>query len=294
MEYFNPRSPWGERPHQQQDQDRHDCISIHAPRGGSDMRLKLKYRSSSVFQSTLPVGGATSAVQKVQAFISISIHAPRGGSDHCILCGRALCDTISIHAPRGGSDSALKQTAQQFLLISIHAPRGGSDPFSPNIFTKSMHFNPRSPWGERQYVLHGSTYFNQFQSTLPVGGATRPAPGQGHHADISIHAPRGGSDGNFLYGVARIQQFQSTLPVGGATSHPQRMENRPFDFNPRSPWGERLIKMRTGNASADFNPRSPWGERLIKMRTGNASADFNPRSPWGERLRSGPYRRVKR
>ena len=33
----------------------------------------------------------------------------------------------------------------------------------------------------------------------------------------------------------------------------------------------------------DFNPRSPWGERLAGYARNKKSLDFNPRSPWGER-----------
>ena len=59
---------------------------------------------------------------------------------------------ISIHAPRVGSDQEyMSNTAHQ--RISIHAPRVGSD--------QSNHQN--------------SNYTQQFQSTLPVWGAT---PGQ--------------------------------------------------------------------------------------------------------------------
>ena len=36
-----------------------DGISIHAPRGGSDLLSLTKYRRLLTFQSTLPVGGAT-------------------------------------------------------------------------------------------------------------------------------------------------------------------------------------------------------------------------------------------
>jgi len=56
----------------------------------------------------------------------------------------------------------------------------------------------------------------EFQSTLPVGGAT-PAPGDVlFRQQISIHAPRGGSDSD------------TTVCL-----------QKPDDFNPRSPWGER-------------------------------------------------------
>ena len=56
-----------------------------------------------LFQSTLPVGGATTY----------------GLVD-------AVVGAISIHAPRGGSDRMTPQT-YRMVLISIHAPRGGSD-----------------------------------------------------------------------------------------------------------------------------------------------------------------------
>ena len=57
----------------------------------------------------------------------------------------------------------------------------------------------------------------EFQSTLPVGGAT------------SVNVV---PDSSLL--------FQSTLPVGGATTRPLVFHLRNTDFNPRSPWGERL------------------------------------------------------
>ena len=55
---FNPRSPWGERPAEWDNFCKRILISIHAPRGGSDLADRL-------------FNGTT----------YISIHAPRGGSD---------------------------------------------------------------------------------------------------------------------------------------------------------------------------------------------------------------------
>ena len=79
--HFNPRSPWGERlgvlgllvwslrfqstlpvggaTPDQMAQRRHDAISIHAPRGGSDFVHCTCSYDFKEFQSTLPVGGAT-------------------------------------------------------------------------------------------------------------------------------------------------------------------------------------------------------------------------------------------
>ena len=169
--YFNPRSPWGERLHQTWSEPESLRISIHAPRGGSDLPLSqcrckggdfnprspwgerllllcipfhpLDFNPRSpwgerpvqppavarcvLFQSTLPVGGATSP---------------------------GFCDTpgrcISIHAPRGGSDLLLQKIERAVGGISIHAPRGGSDFFQIVGAWGAEHFNPRSPWGERQ------------------------------------------------------------------------------------------------------------------------------------------------
>ena len=87
-EYFNPRSPWGERhfedafgepvwiisihaPRGGSDWEHRihgpkpDHISIHAPRGGSDGILKAIAVMQSIFQSTLPVGGATRPAKMV-------------------------------------------------------------------------------------------------------------------------------------------------------------------------------------------------------------------------------------
>ena len=78
-------------------------ISIHAPRGGSDMKYLPDLLKVQVFQSTLPAGGATGPTKLAVGVKGISIHAPRMGSD---IYDETVCDVsrISIHAPRMGSD----------------------------------------------------------------------------------------------------------------------------------------------------------------------------------------------
>ena len=62
----------------------------------------------------------------------------------------------------------------------------------------------------------------------------------GRYLEISIHAPRVGSD-PYQPPVGRpYSKFQSTLPVWGATSTLLCRYLSYFDFNPRSPCGERL------------------------------------------------------
>ena len=56
---FNPRSPCGERLRRRAGTAPWKRISIHAPRAGSDERPAKKPLSPCLFQSTLPVRGAT-------------------------------------------------------------------------------------------------------------------------------------------------------------------------------------------------------------------------------------------
>ncbi len=58
-------------------------------------------------------------------------------------------DPISIHAPHAGSDPGT-QAGHDLIHISIHAPHAGSDLFTLIAATTGMHFNPRSPCGERR------------------------------------------------------------------------------------------------------------------------------------------------
>ena len=169
--YFNPRSPCGERQHAKlsvgivnrisihaprvgsDPTGAHDAyntgdISIHAPRVGSDGMFSDLLIENDLFQSTLPVWGATRAYHIPGTDNTISIHAPRVGSDEAF-DALQITRSISIHAPRVGSDLSFFRTqrdtlrfqstlpvwgatslvhyAQALCQISIHAPRVGSD-----------------------------------------------------------------------------------------------------------------------------------------------------------------------
>ena len=104
VKYFNPRSPCGERPDEQEKKTIAIQISIHAPRVGSDERQKnLEYKHH-LFQSTLPVWGATI---KMHASLLISTYFnPRSpcGERHLTAKPDIIITDISIHAPRVGSD----------------------------------------------------------------------------------------------------------------------------------------------------------------------------------------------
>ena len=167
---FNPRSPWGER--------------------------QATYSDamwSKIFQSTLPVGGATK-----------------------VLLNWLELDAISIHAPRGGSDAAKTSPSSSVNVFQSTLPVEGATPLR-GLSSAGWNFNPRSPWGgsDRDSRISHRTSMT-FQSTLPVGGATQKvktakidglfqstlpvgerrvrAGSVPNRREISIHAPRGGSD----------------------------------------------------------------------------------------------------
>ena len=86
---------------------------------------------------------------------------------------------------------------------------------------------------------------------------------RGRTFQISIHAPREGSDRLVHIGRKADRRFQSTLPARGATYDGVLLLVRQPYFNPRSPRGERRRKGDMGLPHGNFNPRSPRGERHI-------------------------------
>ena len=235
-QYFNPRSPHGERPGGRAVSRRVQHFNPRSPHG-ERQEYKAFVDKFKPFQSTLPARGATFA----------------------IFC-KLFAQRISIHAPRTGSD--LRGWKRKFLQrISIHAPRTGSDGADALAAWLGGYFNPRSPHGERQQKTADGKTVKKFQSTLPARGATdidnklqvaftfqstlpaRGATDAGVYieidASISIHAPRTGSDARRASCMKPESKFQSTLPARGATRLFCITTHIPCYFNPRSPHGER-------------------------------------------------------
>ena len=171
--------------------------------------------------------------------MDISIHAPREGSDttgtrcptrtrdfnprsprgerRCSVISRRLTVAVfqSTLPARGATTSDSSGLSRRSLFQSTLPARGAT----PNINDDggfSGYFNPRSPRGERPMPAYTSPPPELFQSTLPARGATDGVKKLTYSPEISIHAPREGSDVAVLY-------------AGTAYGH----------FNPRSPRGER-------------------------------------------------------
>ena len=192
-------------------------ISIHAPHAGSDAKNQRRCPRN-----------------------TISIHAPHAGSDaeagrapgECLYfnprspCGERRQDVTTEMTDSGFQSTLPKRGATEVQSpylqsdeISIHAPHAGSDQFVFHRFFSEQNFNPRSPCGERHLQRIIGASFRQFQSTLPMRGATCNLVCVAYHGlgfqstlpmrgatglslegvtrnVISIHAPHAGSDSN--------------------------------------------------------------------------------------------------
>ena len=146
--------------------------------------------------------------------------------------------------------------------ISIHAPRAGSDPREVAGRAARRNFNPCSPCGERPgSVAQRPSSVAYFNPCSPCG--ERPFDGgRARETDeISIHAPRAGSDGLWGLRPHLRKGFQSMLPVRGATRHPAGHPHRVSIsiHAPRAGSDQRGLLGR--GKLHHFNPCSPCGER---------------------------------
>ena len=140
--------------------------------------------------------------------------------------------------PARGATS-LPRRACRSQLISIHAPREGSDEdFRQSLQFSSSFLSTLPARGATNGRLRRPPR-GLFLSTLPARGATGVLCFRPEDVEISIHAPREGSD-------ARPPRIPWAEPY----------------FYPRSPRGERPITSFTPSPTMDFYPRSPRGERL--------------------------------
>ena len=98
--------------------------------------------------------------------------------------------------------------------ISIHAPRTGSDNLSLNRMSAESNFNPRSPHGERPLCRDDWKKLYVFQSTLPARGATVTEVDMQIILEISIHAPRTGSDRGAVCNNILCRYFNPRSPHG--------------------------------------------------------------------------------
>ena len=125
---------------------------------------------------------------------SISIHAPRTGSDD-----NNGDDEPCVHAhfnPRSPHGERPKPWLKGMFAIPFQStlPARGATANNGITADAGQYFNPRSPHGERRLILDQNHVQFLFQSTLPARGATAMRKRFMKRCEISIHAPRTGSD----------------------------------------------------------------------------------------------------
>ena len=191
---FNPRSPCGERPLMGITVANTPCISIHAPRAGSDPLMPSSSSASWVFQSTLPVRGATVGC----CFRSCtSTHFnPRSPCGERRSWGSnsnpqyPFQSTLPVRGATGGPIS----TERSAEIFQSTLPVRGATVFGEG-HNRDIDFNPRSPCGERLRRGRRILATPVISIHAPRAGSdcvgVKPVP---HARRISIHAPRAGSD----------------------------------------------------------------------------------------------------
>ena len=190
-----------------------------------------------LFQSTLPVRGATGYRRHTRRLPAISIHAPRAGSD-----------MVSTRHPSRRMDFNPRSPCGERREPALVGPF-------------AVRFQSTLPvWGATLTWCSAWLTRRRFQSTLPVRGATGTHCCKGEQPHISIHAPRAGSDSPLVSSSCDGSEFQSTLPVRGATTRPSQPRTL-FTFQSTLPVRGATPMFPVFPHVFDFNPRSPCGER---------------------------------
>ena len=170
---FNPRSPCGERPLQHLQNRAHakfqSTLSLRRATNLSDSDLFI-----SVFQSTLSLRRATPERFCNALVLAISIHALLAESD------TGMEDwlqqpAISIHALLAESDPASRLLIDPGTVFQSTLSLRRATAFFHTLPLVHLHFNPRSPCGERHPAsLVGLLSFCHFNPRSPCG--ERPPP----------------------------------------------------------------------------------------------------------------------
>ncbi len=177
---------------------------------------------------------------------------------------------------RGATLSRLHAYGNQ--RISIRAPLAGSDERGRFFHAEICNFNPRSPCGERQLYGRRNARPRQFQSALPLRGATiQPKGPQGQAGFQSALPLRGATSFAFLDRDAK--GFQSALPLRGATRRKTGNTRWIRYFNPRSPCGERLALILCNTCDMEISIRAPLAGSDVELERLSRGNGISIRAP---------------
>ena len=230
---FNPRAPYGARPHRYA---RHGFQHDFNPRA--------------------PYGARPGANGGKCDGCCISIHAPHTGHDILITIGAIKTD-ISIHAPHTGHDAIRCCVLDPPHRFQSTRPIRGTTEIHFALNVGKIDFNPRAPYGARRDVGDNYDVIPVFQSTRPIRGTTYsptvPCPSWGY---FNPRAP---------YGARLVVQelynahkgFQSTRPIRGTTLPQSPPCLWLWYFNPRAPYGARRKDISNSPPHAEFQSTRP-------------------------------------
>ena len=217
--------------------------------------------TASIFQSTSPVWGTTTATI-------------------------AISDTVTLFqstSPVWGTTPCSLRDAEVYKFQST-SPVWGTTQAIPQC-TLSRKFQSTSPvWGTTDYKTIQDRVRSHFNPRPPCGGRRKLGNGQYSLERISIHVPRVGDDSDTLWTCLTITTFQSTSPVWGTTTDLQTAFRCPYHFNPRPPCGGRPLLLGRMLSFLQFQSTSPvWGTTALLFLCGLYVLHFNPRPPCGGR-----------
>ena len=109
-------------------------------------------------------------------------------------------------------------------------------------------------------MLSNLTHKKEFQSTLPMRGATARRANWSRCVLISIHTPHAGSD----------TDGQPMVTPGKISIHTPHAGSDEIDFQPHSPLS---ISIHTPHAGSDFRPYAHCADIQISIHTPHAGSD---------------------
>ena len=194
---FQSTLPAGERHRHQNRCAIPICISIHAPRGGSDHQRRSNINPAAYFNPRSPRGERRQLPPSSGLQAEFQSTLPAGGATTVNVFGLFPGWLFQSTLPAGGA-------THRWSSLSRSAT--------------GKHFNPRSPRGERLATLQMAASGKSFQSTLPAGGSdTRLSRSIKPRAKFQSTLPAGGATSSRAFKSLSGRGFQSTLPAGGAT-----------------------------------------------------------------------------
>ena len=145
---FNPRSPCGERRARRERRHLRGPVSTHAPLAGSDANVRLSTLSSSGFQPTLPLRGATKSRAANSMAIVFQPTLPLRGATRRATALRPRRTSFNPRSPCG--ERQLKTScASSTTSFNPRSPCGERRCTRCPVGCRRPCFNPRSPCGER-------------------------------------------------------------------------------------------------------------------------------------------------